>query len=122
MMRAAAGQPLHLRTSLPPLDEALGGGLPAGSVTEVGRRLPLLVVCLQPARICRRWCKHIHTAFPPCPAPLPTRTHLSQVVGPAGLGKTQLCLQLAVACCLERAEEGGAVAYIDTERKFSARR
>jgi RAD51-like protein 1 len=44
------------------------------------------------------------------------------VVGPAGLGKTQLCLQLAVLGCLEREAEGGAVAYLDTERKFSARR
>ncbi len=35
MLRAAAGAPLHLRTSLTPLDEALYGGIPAGSVTEV---------------------------------------------------------------------------------------
>ena len=34
LMRAAAAQPLHLRTGLAPLDEALFGGLPAGSVTE----------------------------------------------------------------------------------------
>jgi RAD51-like protein 1 len=46
----------------------------------------------------------------------------TQVVGPAGLGKTQLCLQLAVMGCLEREAEGGAVAFIDTEKKFSARR
>lgn len=78
LLRAAAAQPLHLRTSLPLLDEALFGGLPAGSVTEV--------------------------------------------VGPAGLGKTQLCLQLSVLACLERQAEGGSVAYLDTEKKFSSRR
>ncbi|KAL4420437.1 hypothetical protein ABPG75_010093 [Micractinium tetrahymenae] len=78
LLRAAAAQPLHLRTSLPPLDEALFGGLPAGSVTEV--------------------------------------------VGPAGLGKTQLCLQLSVLACLERQAEGGSVVYLDTEKKFSSRR
>ena len=36
MLTAAAARPAHLRTSLAPLDEALFGGLPAGSVTEVG--------------------------------------------------------------------------------------
>lgn len=36
-MRAAAAQPLHLRTGLAPLDAALFGGLPAGSVTEARR-------------------------------------------------------------------------------------
>ncbi len=51
-----------------------------------------------------------------------TLTICTQVVGPAGLGKTQLCLQLAVMGCLEREAEGGAVAFIDTEQKFSARR
>lgn len=41
MLQAAAGRPLHLRTSLPPLDDALFGGIPAGSVTEVcGRGWP----------------------------------------------------------------------------------
>jgi hypothetical protein len=35
LLTAAAGRPTHLRTSLAPLDEALFGGLPAGSVTEV---------------------------------------------------------------------------------------
>ncbi|KAI3430763.1 hypothetical protein D9Q98_009175 [Chlorella vulgaris] len=78
MLQAAAGRPMHLRTSLVQLDAALCGGIPAGSVTEV--------------------------------------------VGPAGLGKTQLCLQLAVLGCLEREAEGGSVAFIDTEKKFSARR
>ncbi|KAL4424690.1 hypothetical protein ABPG77_004497 [Micractinium sp. CCAP 211/92] len=78
LLRAAAAQPLHLCTSLPPLDDALFGGLPAGSVTEV--------------------------------------------VGPAGLGKTQLCLQLSVLACLERQASGGSVVYLDTEKKFSSRR
>ena len=36
LLTAAAARPTHLRTSLSPLDEALFGGLPAGSVTEVG--------------------------------------------------------------------------------------
>lgn len=36
LLRAAAAKPLHLRTGLGPLDSALLGGLPAGSVTEVG--------------------------------------------------------------------------------------
>lgn len=34
LLRRAAAQPMHLRTALPPLDEALFGGLPAGSITE----------------------------------------------------------------------------------------
>lgn len=35
LLREAAAKPLHLRTSLAPLDAVLLGGLPAGSVTEV---------------------------------------------------------------------------------------
>lgn len=45
LLRAAAAKPLHLRTSLGPLDAALLGGLPAGSVTEVGS-LQHLLACL----------------------------------------------------------------------------
>ncbi|KAI7845396.1 hypothetical protein COHA_001101 [Chlorella ohadii] len=78
LLRAAATKPLHLRTGLGPLDAALLGGLPAGSVTEL--------------------------------------------VGAAGLGKTQMCLQMCVLGCLERQAEGASVVYLDTEKKFSGRR
>lgn len=49
---------------------------------------------------------------------------ITEVVGPAGLGKTQLCLTLSVVAT--RAPDagglGGAVAYFDTENKFSSAR
>ena len=48
---------------------------------------------------------------------LPAGT-LTEFVGPAGAGKTQLCLQCA-ACSQA---ESGAVIYIDTESRFSAQR
>lgn len=56
------------------------------------------------------------------PAPAPAPACIAQVVGPAGLGKTQLCLQLSVLACLERQADGGSVVYLDTEKKFSSRR
>jgi RAD51-like protein 1 len=68
----------HLRTALPPLDAALHGGLPSGSVTEI--------------------------------------------VGPAGAGKTQFCLAMCVTACLDAAAEEGRALYLDTERKFSPMR
>lgn len=78
LLRLSSSSPAHLRTLLPPLDDALRGGLPAGSVTEV--------------------------------------------VGPAGLGKTQLCLTMCVVGCMDRVAAQGKVLYLDTERKFSAER
>lgn len=63
---------------LPPLDSALGGGLPNGAITEL--------------------------------------------VGPAGVGKTQFCLGVSVMACMEYLSDVGRVLYIDTERKFSAER
>jgi RAD51-like protein 1 len=70
----------HLAFGLPPLDDALRGGAPAGCITEL--------------------------------------------VGQAGLGKTQLCKQLAAAATLPVLHGGmaGSVIYIDTEAKFSAAR
>ena len=67
-------QPTHLHFGLLPLDEALRGGVPAGSVTEV--------------------------------------------VGPAGAGKTQVCFTLLVNAF----RLGGSTVYIDTEARFSASR
>jgi RAD51-like protein 1 len=75
--RAAAARP-RVRTALPPLDAALGGGLPPGSVTEV--------------------------------------------VGPAGAGKTQLCLAACAAACAGSLSAGGTALYIDSEHKFSGER
>ena len=50
---------------------------------------------------------------------------VTELVGRAGVGKTQTCFTLAVQACLpsrlEIAEDTeGTVAYLDTERKFSA--
>lgn len=47
-----------------------------------------------------------------------------QIVGPAGVGKTQFCLQMAVQACLPKEEGGlgGTVVYIDTESAFSPKR
>lgn len=130
-MRAAAAQPLHLRSGLSPLDEALFGGVPAGSVTEARVR-PALLCRWAPCLTVRCCVSSYHAAvklvrqlggflltprppvFPACSRP--------QVVGPAGLGKTQLCLQLCVLGYLERLAEGASVAYIDTENKFSGQR
>ena len=49
---------------------------------------------------------------------------ITEVVGPAGLGKTQLCLTLSVAAtrAVDAGGLGGAVAYFDTENKFSSAR
>jgi hypothetical protein len=44
------------------------------------------------------------------------------VVGPAGLGKTQLCLTMCVVGCMDCAAAAGRVLFLDTERKFSAER
>uniref|UniRef100_A0ACD5TYH9 Uncharacterized protein n=1 Tax=Avena sativa TaxID=4498 RepID=A0ACD5TYH9_AVESA len=70
----------RLATTLCGLDEALGGGIPLGKLTEV--------------------------------------------VGPSGIGKTQLCLKLALLATLPECYGGlnGRVVYIDTESKFSPRR
>ncbi|CAM9349639.1 unnamed protein product [Pylaiella littoralis] len=48
---------------------------------------------------------------------------ITELVGPAGIGKTQTCLMLAAQACLPAnlgglGEEAGVV-YLDTERKFS---
>lgn len=42
---------------------------------------------------------------------------LTELVGPAGVGKTQLCFTLAVSAALS-----GTVIYLDVEHKFSAAR
>lgn len=51
---------------------------------------------------------------------------LTEFVGPAGAGKTQLCLQCAVCAQLHTAQgglgEGAVVIYVDTESRFSAQR
>jgi RAD51-like protein 1 len=79
LLQRYAGASSYLRTMLPPLDAALMGGLPPGSITEV--------------------------------------------VGPAGLGKTQFCLGMCLMACMHHlANGGGRVLYIDTERKFSGER
>ena len=141
LMRAAAAQPLHLRTGLAPLDEALFGGLPAGSVTEAraalqgagpagwpGCRLGLAARhaarLARPATASPTSCRIPPTCRPTC-RPHPARSSRpapAQVVGPAGLGKTQLCLQAAVLGYLERLRDGASVAYVDTEKKFSGQR
>jgi len=70
----------HLPFGLRVLDEALRGGVPCGTVTEL--------------------------------------------VGGAGAGKTQLCTQLAIACQLPVVEGGlgGGCVYVDTEARFSGAR
>ncbi|KAI5075109.1 hypothetical protein GOP47_0009185 [Adiantum capillus-veneris] len=49
---------------------------------------------------------------------------LTEVVGPAGFGKTQLCLMLCVITALPKEHDGldGNVIYFDTERKFHSGR
>ena len=69
--------PAFVRANLSALDDALGGGVPTGSISEL--------------------------------------------VGPAGAGKTQMCLTLAAAVAAPK-ESGGlgaGVVYVDTEQKFS---
>ncbi|GAB4819790.1 hypothetical protein N2152v2_006836 [Parachlorella kessleri] len=78
LWKQAAERPVHLPSTLTPLDEALHGGIPSGSITEL--------------------------------------------VGPAGLGKTQFCLMLSLVGCLASGADGGTVLYVDTERKFSSKR
>jgi RAD51-like protein 1 len=55
-----------------------------------------------------------------------SRGTLTEVVGPAGAGKTQLCLMLAAMAGLPEGlgglGEGTGVLYLDTERKFAAER
>ena len=43
---------------------------------------------------------------------------ITEIVGPAGLGKTQFCLTLSIMAV----QSGGVVMYIDTEKKVSAER
>ncbi|CAM9998836.1 unnamed protein product, partial [Phaeothamnion confervicola] len=51
---------------------------------------------------------------------------ITEVVGPAGVGKSQMCLSAAAAAAMPAAlgglGEGTGVVYLDTERKFSAPR
>eukprot|EP00850_Spirogloea_muscicola_P021697 SM000258S09113 [mRNA] locus=s258:147916:150966:- [translate_table: standard] len=49
---------------------------------------------------------------------------VTELVGPAGVGKTQFCLMLAIFATLPKALGGlsGSVFYIDTEKKFSSQR
>lgn len=55
-----------------------------------------------------------------------SRSSLIEVVGPAGVGKTQLCLTLTAVTGLAQTMgglgEGTGVLYFDTEGKFSAQR
>ena len=52
---------------------------------------------------------------------LPMRA-VTELVGPAGSGKTQLCSSVAAHALLAGAAEGTRVIYIDTEGSFSAKR
>ncbi|KOO22299.1 DNA repair protein rad51-like 2-like protein [Chrysochromulina tobinii] len=52
---------------------------------------------------------------------LPMRA-VTELVGPAGSGKTQLCSSVAAHALLAGAGEGTRVIYIDTEGSFSAKR
>ncbi|XP_009625928.1 DNA repair protein RAD51 homolog 2 isoform X3 [Nicotiana tomentosiformis] len=49
---------------------------------------------------------------------------VTELVGPAGIGKTQFCLKLSLLASLPLSYGGldGSVIYIDTESKFSSRR
>ena len=49
---------------------------------------------------------------------------ISELVGPSGAGKTQMCLTLACACAAPRSCGGleSGVVFIDTEQKFSSQR
>lgn len=49
---------------------------------------------------------------------LPTGS-VSELVGPAGVGKTQLCLTVAARAILDGAERGARVVYVDAEHSFS---
>ena len=52
---------------------------------------------------------------------LPMRA-LTELVGPAGAGKTQLCLSVAARALVDGSAHGARVVYIDTEGSFSATR
>jgi len=78
LLQLKADGPRPLRTGLPTLDAHLGGGLRAGSITEV--------------------------------------------VGPAGMGKTQLCLTLTARALFDTSATGGRVLYVDNERSFQPAR
>lgn len=54
---------------------------------------------------------------------LPSGT-ITEVAGPAGCGKTQLCMTLSVLATLpvEHGGQGGDILYIDTEGAFNAKR
>ena len=52
---------------------------------------------------------------------LPMRA-LTELVGPAGAGKTQLCLAVAARALLDGAADGLRVLYVDTEGSFSPSR
>ncbi|KAG9445461.1 hypothetical protein H6P81_016801 [Aristolochia fimbriata] len=49
---------------------------------------------------------------------------VTELVGPAGMGKTQFCLKLSILAALPISHGGlnGRVVYIDTEGKFSSKR
>lgn len=49
---------------------------------------------------------------------------VTELVGPAGVGKTQLCLMLSIFATLEGTYGGlgGSVVYMDTENRFSSLR
>eukprot|EP00892_Ulva_mutabilis_P003147 jgi/Ulvmu1/12833/UM098_0015.1 len=46
---------------------------------------------------------------------------ITELVGPAGIGKSQLCMSLAARACLPQGLDA-AVVYIDTEMKFKEKR
>ena len=52
---------------------------------------------------------------------LPTRA-LCELVGPAGVGKTQCCLSMTARALVHGASHGARVLYVDTEGSFSALR
>lgn len=68
---------------------------------------------------------HLSTLVPPLDAALAGGVavgSITEIVGPAGLGKTQFCLGLCISACLDRNALDSKVMYIDTEGKFSATR
>ena len=52
---------------------------------------------------------------------LPVRS-ITEAVGPAGIGKTQLCLTLVAHALLDGADDVRRVIYVDTEQSFAAPR
>jgi RAD51-like protein 1 len=57
---------------------------------------------------------HLGGGLPPCA--------VTELVGRAGVGKTQLCLAVAARALIDGASFGARVVYIDTEGSFSASR